>query len=172
MFEAEVDGRIQKLEYLTDSAGAGQWRGGAGTEASIELPDSEPDEFYLTACVIPRQQDSGFNGGASGTDNYLHLRSDADEINVERTLVDQRVRPGSKLSIRMGGGAGWGNPMARKPEQVLSDVLDGYVSIAAAEAQYGVIIDPDKLQVDIARTAELRKERDVNSQRVEEYDHD
>ena len=172
MFEAEVDGRIQKLEYLTDSAGAGQWRGGPGTEASIELPDSEPDEFYITACVIPRQQVSGFNGGAAGTDNYLHLRSDVEEINVERTLVDQRVRPGSKLSIRMGGGAGWGNPMARKPEQVLSDVLDGYVSIAVAEAQYGVIIDPEKLQIDIARTAELRKELDVNSYRLEEYDHD
>ena len=62
MFEAEVDGEIRKLEYVTDSAGAGQWRGGPGTEACIELPDPDPDEFYLTACVIPRQQAAGLPG--------------------------------------------------------------------------------------------------------------
>lgn len=172
MFEAEIDGEIRKLEYVTDSAGAGQWRGGPGTEARIELPDPEPDEFYLTACVIPRQQTSGFAGGAAGTDNTVQIRSSGEEINVERAFVDGCLSQGTELSIRMGGGAGWGNPMSRKPEQVLSDVLDGYVSLAAAEAQYGVVVQPEKLQIDTARTAELRKGHNARASQPEEYHHD
>ena len=172
MFEAEVDGEIRKLEYVTDSAGAGQWRGGPGTEARIELPDPDPDEFYLTACVIPRQQASGFAGGTAGTDNAVQVRSGDETINVERAHVDQRLGQRPELTVTMGGGAGWGNPLARKPEQVLSDVLDGYISIAAAKAQYGVVVDPRKLDIDTTRTAELRKEQYISSYRPEEHDHD
>ena len=172
LFEAEADGKIRKLEYVTDSAGAGQWRGGPGTEASIELPAPDPDEFYLTACVIPRQQASGFAGGAAGTDNAVLVRSGDEETNVERAYVDRPLGQGTELSIRMGGGAGWGNPMSRKPEQVLSDVLDGYVSPAAAAAQYGVVVDPEKLQIDTARTAELRKDHIAGDSQQEEYHHD
>ena len=172
MFEAEVDGEIRKLEYVMDSAGAGQWRGGPGTEARIELPDPDPDEFYLTACVIPRQQASGFAGGTAGTDNAVQVRSGDETINVERAHVDQRLGQRPELTVTMGGGAGWGNPLARKPEQVLSDVLDGYISIAAAKAQYGVVVDPRKLEIDTTRTAELRKEQYISSYRPEEHDHD
>ncbi|MCY3749855.1 MAG: hydantoinase B/oxoprolinase family protein [Gammaproteobacteria bacterium] len=172
MFEAEVDGEIRKLEYVTDSAGAGQWRGGPGTEACIELPAPDPDEFYLTACVFPRQQAAGFAGGTAGTDNSVLVHSGEAKINVENAYVDQLLGQRSDLSIRMGGGAGWGNPMARNPEQVLADVLDGYVSLEAAEEQYGVIVDPEKLQIDTARTAELRKELDMNDYRPEKYDDD
>ena len=169
MFEAEVDGEIRKLEYITDSAGAGQWRGGPGTEARIELPDSEPDEFYLTACVIPRQQANGFAGGSAGTDNAVLVRSGDEEINVERAFVDGRLSQGTELNIRMGGGAGWGNPLAREPEKVLSDVLDGYISIASAKTLYGVVVDPESLQIDIARTTELRKTLDKSVQDLSEY---
>ena len=172
MFEAEVDGEIRKLEYVTDSAGAGQWRGGPGTEACIELPDPDPDEFYLTACVFPRQQAAGFAGGTAGADNSVLVHSGDAEINVENAYVDQLLGQRSDLSIRMGGGAGWGNPMARNPEQVLADVLDGYVSLEAAEEQYGVVIDPQKQQIDTARTAELRKSREGSDPHQEEYHHD
>ena len=165
-------GEIRKLEYVTDSAGAGQWRGGPGTEACIELPDPDPDEFYLTACVFPRQQADGFAGGSAGTDNAVLVHSGAAAINVENAYVDQLLGQGSDLSIRMGGGAGWGNPLARNPAQVLADVLDGYVSLEAAEEQYGVVVDPEKLQIDSARTAELRKELDENGYRPEKYDND
>ena len=136
------------------------------------MPDPDPDEFYLTACVVPRQQASGYAGGAAGTGNAVQIRSGDEEINVERSYVDRRLGQGSELSIRMGGGSGWGDPMARKPEQVLSDVLDGYVSPAAAEAQYGVAIDLEKLEIDAAGTAELRKGVATDNLPLEEDHHD
>jgi hypothetical protein len=39
---------------------------------------------------------------------------------------------------------------------VLNDVLDGKVSLEQAESAYGVIINPDKMEIDIEETQELR----------------
>ena len=39
---------------------------------------------------------------------------------------------------------------------MLDDVLDGYISIDVARDSYGVVIDPEKLDIDIAATDALR----------------
>jgi hypothetical protein len=39
---------------------------------------------------------------------------------------------------------------------VLSDVLDGFTTIERAERDYGVVIDPATMTVDVAATAERR----------------
>ena len=39
-----------------------------------------------------------------------------------------------------GGGGGFGNPLERDPEQVLADVRAGYVSVEAAQNEYGVVL--------------------------------
>jgi hypothetical protein len=44
-------------------------------------------------------------------------------------------------------GGGFGDPLERDPERVRADVRDGYVSLAAAERDYGVVLDPDTLAV-------------------------
>ncbi|MFT5349802.1 MAG: N-methylhydantoinase B [Gammaproteobacteria bacterium] len=159
MFEADFGGEIQKLEYVTDSAGAGQWRGGLGTEAHINLATVGADEFHLTACVIAHQQKVGFAGGAAGSDNAIEVRSDGNTINIERAYVDQEVAQKSELTIKMGGGVGWGDPRLREPELVLSDVLNGFVSVEAAKVDYGVVIDPKKHQIDVSKTDQLRNKQ-------------
>jgi N-methylhydantoinase B len=63
------------------------------------------------------------------------------------------------------GGGGWGDPFAREPERVLIDVRDGYVTIAGAARDYGVVVvgdpdeDPEGLAIDAAATARLRAQR-------------
>jgi N-methylhydantoinase B len=60
------------------------------------------------------------------------------------------------------GGGGWGDPHARDPELVKRDVRDGYVTVAGAARDYGVVVvgdpetDPEGLVVDEAGTARLR----------------
>ena len=50
------------------------------------------------------------------------------------------------------------SPCPRWPaEKVLEDVLDDYVSIEAARELYGVVINPDTLQVNSTETAALRQ---------------
>ena len=54
------------------------------------------------------------------------------------------------------GGGGWGDPLERDPEMVLTDVLNGYVSRQGARDDYGVVID-DRDQIDLAATKALRQ---------------
>lgn len=73
-----------------------------------------------------------------------------------------RTRAGAVSRYVTNGGGGWGDPLERPAERVLADVRDGYVSIAGARANYGVVVegdpdlDPEGLRIDVAATRALR----------------
>ncbi len=56
------------------------------------------------------------------------------------------MEPGETFMVEMPGGGGYGDPKKRPAEEVLEDVLNGYVSIAMAERDYGVAIDPGTMK--------------------------
>jgi N-methylhydantoinase B len=58
------------------------------------------------------------------------------------------VRAGNVIRLDKSGGGGLGPPAQRPFEDVVDDVLDGYVSRAAAIADYGV--DPQRLDAAVA----------------------
>lgn len=64
---------------------------------------------------------------------------------------------GSRVTIMVGGGGGFGNPLERDPERVLDDVVNGYVSVEAAKKDYGVAVNPSNWTVDKKETEALRK---------------
>jgi N-methylhydantoinase B len=49
----------------------------------------------------------------------------------------------------MMGGAGFGDPLEREPQRILEDVRNEVVSVEGAERDYGLIIDPSTLELDI-----------------------
>jgi N-methylhydantoinase B len=51
------------------------------------------------------------------------------------------------IQVMTGTGAGWGNPYERSVERVREDLKNGYISAEIAEEDYGVVIDPDTLEV-------------------------
>jgi N-methylhydantoinase B/oxoprolinase/acetone carboxylase alpha subunit len=51
---------------------------------------------------------------------------------------------------------GYGDPLERDPELVLSDVLDGFTTLELAERDYGVVIDPETMTVDADATRAAR----------------
>ncbi|MEE3852997.1 hydantoinase B/oxoprolinase family protein [Gordonia sp. LSe1-13] len=73
-----------------------------------------------------------------------------------------RTRPGAVWRYRTAGAGGWGAAKTRDPQRVLRDVRNGYVTVAGAARDYGVVvigdpeIDPEGLSVDEIATAELR----------------
>ncbi|MBI5617043.1 MAG: hydantoinase B/oxoprolinase family protein [Gammaproteobacteria bacterium] len=75
------------------------------------------------------------------------------------------TRPGAYSRYITNGGGGWGDPLTRDPARVLVDVQDGYVSLAGAARDYGVVVtgdpdrDPEGLKIDEAATAALRGAR-------------
>ena len=55
------------------------------------------------------------------------------------------------------GGGGYGNPLERPIEKVVSDVRNGLVSLEGAREDYGVVIKSvETLEVDFAASARLR----------------
>lgn len=70
--------------------------------------------------------------------------------------------PGAVWRYLVHGGGGWGDPYERDPQAVLRDVRDGYVSVAGAAEDYGVVVvgdpdeDPEGLVIDEAATGSLR----------------
>jgi N-methylhydantoinase B len=61
------------------------------------------------------------------------------------------------VRITSAGAGGRGDPLDRAPARVLQDVQRGFVSVAGARADYGVVIAGGK--VDEAATTALRAER-------------
>ena len=77
-----------------------------------------------------------------------------------RVVIDdiglENFRPGDLISVKAGGGGGWGDPVERDPEKVQRDVRAGYISFAAAKKEYGVVLDRETLEIDREATEKLR----------------
>jgi N-methylhydantoinase B len=70
-----------------------------------------------------------------------------------------QLKPGDAFKIRSGGGGGYGSALERPVEQVRNDVRQGYVTVESAAALYGVVLDPETFEVDMAATGKLRAQR-------------
>jgi N-methylhydantoinase B len=103
----------------------------------------------------------GVSGGGKGTPDHLAIEHpDGTVQEITHTALYVPLQAGSKIVYQRGGGGGWGDPLERSPEQVRDDVLDEYVSIEAAERDYGVVfkgkIEDYTLEVDEAKTKARR----------------
>lgn len=129
---------IERYELITDSGGPGTFRGGLGVRRDyrMELPGTMIS--ILERTTAPAQ---GMEGGKAAPANAGYLES---EIHGDMFFAKTPAQPfasGDLISIRTGGGGGWGDPRLRDPQRVLEDVLDGYVSVEAARTDYGVEVD-------------------------------
>jgi N-methylhydantoinase B len=138
-----------------DSGGAGRQRGGLGAEQVIQAlaPLTLSTSIERVHC-----KPWGLEGGHDGAGNAVAVRTDGvwnHELPNAKVLT-QRLKRGDAFMLRSGGGGGFGDPRLRDAERVAADVVEGYVSAAAAEQIYGVAVDPQTGVVDEARTALLR----------------
>jgi N-methylhydantoinase B len=154
---------LRGRNYLTDSGGAGQWRGGCGSHFVKEVRTPTRVNQYV---VNQHHLHPGIAGGRPGSPDSCVINEGTDhEVAVAPTVADVSMETGDRLVYRFGGGGGWGDPLDRDPAAVLDDVWDEYVSIEAARDEYGVVITGSladmTLAVDadatVARRAEMRE---------------
>ena len=154
--ETETPVEFVKYGLAQDTGGAGRWRGGLATEMAFRVfaPDSR---------ITARNRDRSFfrpwgalGGRAAGlSDMWLNPGTDhAKRLGNIDTAV---LQPGDVLEIRSAGGGGRGDPLLREVWRVEQDVARGYVSVAAAERDYGVVMVDGV--ADQAATAALRASR-------------
>jgi N-methylhydantoinase B len=145
---------VERRSLRNDSGGPGKFRGGLGLVTKM----TNLIEGRWSASNAGRRQclPWGLAGGKPGAGSRNYMRASGE---TELKLFDPvRVLsgPDSSVMVATAGGGGWGSPLDRDPERVLSDVLDEYVSIESAREDYGVIVDPAALAVDVKATAALR----------------
>ena len=155
VMEAEHPVRIEDYSFVPDSCGAGRYRGGIGIRRSYRILADEALLQMRTDRV--RFAPYGLAGGAPGgrSRNFM-------EIGNERTAlpgkITTRIGQGTLIIHEQAGAGGFGDPLARDPEQVCEDVLDGKITASYATEQHGVVFGPSG-KLDMAATTRLRTSR-------------
>jgi len=159
MFEIQDPHFLLRHEYVTDSAGAGRWRGGLGVETEFRIDAEDVTGIVFGDGVDEEARGFGIFGGRPGGLNEIVITDPEGRSYTPRSKeIVRGIRRGSIVRQYAGGGGGYGNPRERPPEAVLADVRNGYVSISQARTEYGIAVDPSTLKIDAAATAKLRRE--------------
>jgi N-methylhydantoinase B len=166
--EAKFPVLVESLSLRADSGGPGRHRGGLGVETIVRARnDFNVNTSIERAVCLPW----GLEGGLEGAGNEMLMRRDGvvnDDV-PNAKVYRARVKAGDAFILRSGGGGGFGSPLERPPLDVQHDVRQGYVTLRAAHDYYGVVLDPDTLAIDIAATADQRRQLvDVHRRRVAE----
>lgn len=158
MFEMKDPLLLHKFEYVTDSGGAGRWRGGLGVETVMEFLNDGNMISAFGDGIDPGSEAQGLLGGHAGMCNKgeLHYPDGAVHVCTSKEVV-AGIPKGTVWHQIAGGGGGYGDPHARPVERVLEEVRWGYVSLVAANHAYGVAVKDDTLELDSAATEALRK---------------
>jgi N-methylhydantoinase B len=156
LVETQSSARILEYDIRQDSGGAGRWRGGVGQTLTVEVLC---DGGILLARGMDRMRfpSWGVGGGLPGAPMRAILNRGRSDERLLGKIHELHVRRGDTLTLLMPGGAGFGDPFERDPDAVLSDVRRGFVSLEAAERDYGVAIVDGA--IDAARTSALRAGR-------------
>ncbi len=143
-------------EYLKDSAGPGKWRGGFGVVYRWKVDGDNIPCAMFGSGIMEDTAPSGLKGGKRAPPYVLKIiRSDGTVIDAD-TNTFYTIYKGDIVEIYSSGGGGFGDPFEREPEKVLEDVRNELISIESAERDYGVVINPDTLEIDWERTEQLR----------------
>jgi len=154
--------RVERTSLREDSGGAGRWRGGLGLTRAVRILAPHTRLSVLAEkAVLPPFGVCG--GGAGATNRFWVLRGGRP---VEPSSLPGKVsafplEPDDVLMMESSGGGGFGDPLDREPARVIADLAEGYVTPAAAEAIYGVVLHegvPD-LEATQVRRATLRGRR-------------
>jgi N-methylhydantoinase B len=158
ILESDTPLIVTERGLVMDSGGPGRQRGGIGRLMTLRVPTAEesgghPPSRTTIAVQAGRfvYPPDGIFGGKSGAcARFLKNMEPADPSGL--TFLD----PGDSITFVSAGGGGYGDPVERDPQAVLSDVQYGYVSVEKAKADYKVVIDPDALTLDPDATQTLR----------------
>jgi N-methylhydantoinase B len=155
IFESDTPLIVEERALVCDSGGPGEMRGGLGRKMIIRVPDDEtapqgPTSIAVQAGRFKYPPQGLFGGGPGAGAKFMVGDQPADPSGL--TLC----QPGDIIKFYSAGGGGYGDPFKRDPQAVAADVLNEYVSIEQARQDYGVVIDPGSLELDVEETAKIR----------------
>ena len=159
ILEAAYPVAFRRWGLRPDSGGAGQHRGGLGAVYEIEVLANGADGFFFGERGRHAPQPVG--DGKPAAMNRFSYRADRTADTPEQTPpmtskhVGIKLQRGGSVRLETPGGGGYGDPLQRDMEAVVSDVRLGYISETAARDHYGVAIASDG-SADVDATTALR----------------
>ncbi len=144
VYESKFPVRIERFAVRKDSGGAGRYRGGCGVVRDYRLLSAASVSVWFERSVTPAW---GLAGGGPAMPPVVVAEGPAGSwsgLKANRAAFPA----GTLVTIETGGGGSYGPAFTRPPEDVARDVRERYVSLEAARDSYGVVIDPDTLEVD------------------------
>lgn len=147
--------RTERYELRDEPAPPGKWRGGIGiVRVNRFLEDS------IVTCEGERHDGDppwGIFGGHDGLNAGLRLLGSDGSVEHWPAKFSGKTLPAeSAIEITVPSSGGYGDPLERDPDQVVSDIFDGFATLEQAREDYGVVIDEGSMTVDAAATEELR----------------
>jgi N-methylhydantoinase B len=131
---------VEEMALAEDSPGPGRSRGGSGVRKRARLRGLDRARVSYI-CDRERSIVWGSGGGLPSIPHGLWLASaDGEERYLGAFFSGLELRDGDVLTRPSAGGGGAGDPLERDPDAVREDVVDGYVSIARARSDYGVVV--------------------------------
>ena len=149
---------------IPDSGGPGKHRGGVGVRKGGTLTKVE-GAVMSYCCDRARSVTWGIGGGLPSVPHgvWLNRGSDSERF-LGANFSGVAVEEGDEFERPSAGGGGLGDPLERDPEEVLEDVIDGYVTLERAATDYGVVVEEldaelAEYRVDDDATESLRSEQ-------------
>ncbi len=136
---------LHRYSLVTDSGGAGKFRGGSGTCWEVE-PLDKPMTFIMFG--EGRKYPSLGSAGAFSTllqnkVGRVEIKREG-KVEIIKKNIIETILPGQRVANINPGGGGFGNPLERPLEKVIMDVKNGLVSKKGAREDYGVVfVDQD-----------------------------
>jgi N-methylhydantoinase B len=156
ILESEFPTRVLRFELIPDSGGAGRYRGGLGIRREyVNLADARFSIRSTKHVIAP----NGVAGGGKGATGDIIINPDREgEKRLPTRYADYPLRESDNFRLLTPGGGGFGEALAREPQRVLEDVLEGYVSPEHAKSDYGVSLvrEGDTWRIDESATLALR----------------
>jgi N-methylhydantoinase B len=148
---------VEEYALRQDSGGAGKFRGGLGVRRTMRMLSDVALNARIDRTKYPPW---GLFGGQAALPNRLLVRRADDTLQsfANGKTDSLRLAAGDAYVLDSGGGGGYGHPFERDAEWVRLDVQEGYVSLEQARGQYGVVVDPDTLEIDWPATTEQRRQ--------------
>ena len=149
---------FHRHELRQDSGGPGRFRGGMGAIREYQTPSDGVFSMLSDHALVPT---AGLYGGHPGALGKWEVTRQGEVMSVSPELGSKStafpISAGDILRLSTFGGGGYGDPLEREPSRVREDVVDGKVSLEQAREAYGVVLDPDSLELDEAATREQRQ---------------
>jgi len=137
MFELTTPHLLLKHEYLTDSAGAGQWRGGIGIETEFVI--GSDDTQFVTFGDGDFEPAFGLFGGHDSILNTIELTyPDGTKVIPKNKDLLEGVPINTMFYQRAGGGGGYGDPKKRDRDTLRREVRNKMISEETAKEIYGL----------------------------------